>query len=57
MLTVFRFLQNTPTILQVLIGSILVGFVLDPILLEIWIVQILLQGPNKGDWRLRERCG
>lgn len=57
MLTVFRFLQNTPTILQVLIGSILVGFVLDPILLEIWIVQILLQGPDKGDWRLRERCG
>ncbi len=57
MLTVYRFLQNTPTILQVLIGSILVRLILDPVLLEIWIIQILLQGPRKGDGCLSESCG
>jgi hypothetical protein len=54
-LTVFRSLQNAPTILRALIGSILVLLVLDPVLLKIWIVQILLQGPDKGYRRLGER--
>ena len=35
MLTVFRFLQNGPTILLAPIRSILVRLVLDPVLLEI----------------------
>jgi hypothetical protein len=54
-LTVFRFLQNAPTVLNAPIRSILVRFVLDPVLLEIWIFQILLQGPHKRDRCLRER--
>jgi len=57
MLTVFRFLENGPTVLYVPIRSILVRLVLDPVLLEIWIIQILLQGPHKGDGCLHERCG
>ena len=54
-LTVFRFLQNAPTILPALIGSILVGLVLNPVLFKIWIVQILLQGPDKGYRSLGEK--
>jgi hypothetical protein len=54
-LTDFRFLQNAPTILYVPIRSILVRLVLDPVLLEIWILQILLQGPHKGDGCLGEK--
>jgi hypothetical protein len=54
-LTDFRFLQNAPTILYAPIRSILVRLVFDPVLLEIWIIQILLQGPHKGDGCLREK--
>jgi len=44
-----------PSVLKASIRSSSVRLVLDPVLLEIWIVQVFLQGSDEGDRGLGEK--
>jgi hypothetical protein len=49
------FRSDGPSVLKALIRSCSVRLVLDPVLLEIWIVQVFLQGSDEGDRGLGEK--
>lgn len=55
-LTIFFPLRNGPAILQLPIRSVFGCLVLDPVLLEIWIVQVFLQGPHERNRCLGSNC-
>ena len=55
-LTLFFLLRNGSPILQLPIRGVFGCLVLDPVLLEIWIVQVFLQGPHERNRRLRSIC-
>jgi len=49
------FRGDGPSILKISIRRSFVRLVLDPVLLEIWIVQVFLQGSDEGDRGLGEK--
>jgi hypothetical protein len=54
-LTFLHFLRVGPTVLEALIRRVLVRLVFNPVLLEVRIVQVLLQGSHERYRGLRQR--